>query len=70
LLFCGSRKWQGKTLFPGQVQGDARVFRSMRRGEDTAMLAVLHVFIVCFQHSRIGAGLGKNFTQHFQVKSQ
>ncbi len=35
-----------------------------------AVLAVLHIFAVGFEHARVGASLRKNFAQHLQIETE
>ena len=47
-----------------EFERDPAVFGGVRGGEKAAVLAVLHVFAVGFEHARVRAGLRENFSQH------
>ena len=42
----------------------------MRRREKAAVLAILHIFAVGFQHAGGSACLRKNLSQHFQIQTE
>src|ERR1043166_94609 len=70
-LFLGGRgEWRVDLLLFREVERNAGIFRRVCRGEEAGVLAVLHVFAVGREHTGIGAGLGKNFAQHGEVKPQ
>ena len=64
LFLRGQREWQVETEIAREFERDPAVFGGVRRGEKAAVFAVLHVFAVGFEHARMGAGLGKNLSQH------
>ena len=53
-----------------QTQRDPAVFRGVRGGEETAVVAILHVFAVGLQDARGGAGLRENFAQHREIEPE
>ena len=65
VLFLGSvRERQIKTKLARECERDPAVFGGVRGGEKAAVLAVLHVFSVGFEHARVRTGLRENFSQH------
>src|ERR1039457_7029830 len=53
------RRSQGKLKALGlaELEGDAGVFGRVGRGEETGMVAVLHILAVRLEHLRVGSGL-------------
>src|SRR5207237_7051000 len=64
LFFSRAREWKLETELTRQLERDATVFRGVRRGKETTVVAVLHVFAVGLEHARVCAGLRKHFAQH------
>ena len=64
LFLRGARERQIETEIAREFERDAAVFGGVRGGEKAAVLAVLHVFTVGFEHARVRTGLRKNFSQH------
>ena len=64
LGFGGGRQRKDETCGTAEVECNAGIFRGMRGGEKTGMIALLHIFAVGDQHTGIGAGLGKHLSQH------
>ena len=59
-LRCAGER-QIETEISREFERDPAVFRGVCRGEETRMVAVLHVSAVRLQHARRGASLRKNF---------
>src|SRR5436190_1426329 len=58
VLFLGcTREGQIETEIAREFERDAAVFGSVRGGEEAAVLAILHVFAVGFEHARVRTGL-------------
>ena len=64
LFLCGARERQIETEIAREFERDSAVLGGVRGGEKATVLAILHVFTVGFEHARVRAGLGKNFSQH------
>ena len=60
--YCSFVAWASGRSSPRlarERERDAAVFGGVRRGEKAAVLAVLHVFAIGFEHARVRAGLRK-----------
>src|SRR5438874_6108605 len=64
LFLCGARERQIETEIAREFERDSAVFGCMRGGEKAAVLAILHVFTVGFEHARVRTGLRENLSQH------
>ncbi len=62
--FVARRERQIEAEIAREFERDPAVFGGVRSGEKAAVLAVLHVFAVGFEHARVGAGLRENFAKH------
>jgi hypothetical protein len=70
-LFLGrARERQIKTKTTPELESDPAVFGRMRSREKAAVLAVLHVFAIGFQHAGGCARLGKHLSQQFQIETE
>ena len=61
---------QIETELTRKFERDATVFGRVRGGKEAAVVAVLHIFAIGFQDARRRAGLRKDFTERFQIKSK
>src|SRR5712691_4550936 len=71
VLFLGrAREQKLETELTRKFERDAAVFGRVRGGKEAAVVAVLHIFAISFQDARRRAGLRKDFTERFQIKSK
>ena len=71
--YCCFGRARERQIEPGvfcEVQGDPAVLGRVRGGEETGVIAVLHVFAIGLENARVGAGLGENFAQHGEIKPE
>src|SRR5947199_5040416 len=68
LFFGRTREWKLEAELTRKVERNPAIFCGVRGGKERSVVAVLHVFAVGHEHSRRGAGLRKNFAQHFQIE--
>ena len=61
LVLGRSRERKIEPALARQFERDAAVLGGVRGGEETGMVAVLHVFAVGLKNARSGAGLRKDF---------
>ena len=64
LFLRGLRERQVEAEIAREFERDPAVFRGVCSGEKAAVLAVLHVFSVGFEHARVRSGLRENLSQH------
>src|SRR5207244_7536271 len=70
LLLRRACERQIETELTRKFERDAAVFGRVRGGKEAAVVAVLHIFAIGFQDARRRAGLRKDFTERFQIKSK
>ena len=64
LVFGRLGQWEIKTELTPEVECDAAVFRGVRGGKETTVIAILHVFAIGFQDARVCARLREDFAKH------
>ena len=64
LSLGGACERQIETEIAREFESDPAVFGSVRGGKKAAVVAILHVFAVGFEHARVRTGLREYFSQH------
>jgi hypothetical protein len=64
LFLGGACERQIESEIAREFESDPAVFGGVCSGEKAAVLAILHVFAVGFEHARVRAGLRENLAKH------
>ena len=70
MFLGGFGEREGEAFFVGEGERDAAVLRGVGAGEETGVVAVLHVLAVGLEHAGVGAGLRKHFAEHGEIKPE